>query len=532
MQFRPLFGLVCLVALVLFGAVAATVFAVAAQGPARQTSLLIPYTEFEWWLLDWQTNQVYCRLFIEHEGLPTISEVANSCSAELANAWFYTPMCKTAFGCKGVYAFLFASQAKQKQVILELPPPTIWVSLEGCDPHPPENLCQRIPILVLTGEEPIHEHEIVSIEGTYDGLPFRCNGSICKLPLQPTPLLGVHIEFWAQSSFGDASEVFFAEVRVIDTGVNPTPGASGWYVDVISSQWTGEPLASCARIWEAFPPIGPVPGWLSTPENFQLLASDNPYYYLAGRMIAQGLVDAAACPGGGLLPNGYADTCGLETARPLVEAWQNQFDHRIVETSTETGIPAQLLKNLFAQESQFWPGVFRVPYEFGLGQITDNGADSMLLWNPGFYAQFCPLVLSQGACDLGYLKLGDKERAILRGALALQAHSDCADCPTGIDLTNVNFSISLFANALQSNCAQVSRTIYNATNSMAGRVASYEDLWRFTIANYHAGSGCTAYAIHLAWVNRSSNQITWEEVAQYFTEPCKSAVPYVEKITK
>ena len=51
------------------------------------------------------------------------------------------------------------------------------------------------------------------------------------------------------------------------------------------------------------------------------------------------------------------------------------------------------MKNLFAQESQFWPGMFRVPYEFGLGQITDQGADAIFMWNPVFFQQFCPLVL-------------------------------------------------------------------------------------------------------------------------------------------
>jgi len=271
---------------------------------------------------------------------------------------------------------------------------------------------------------------------------------------------------------------------------------------------------------------------LSTPDSFQLLASDEAYYYLAGRLIAQGLVDASLCFTGGLLPNGYADACGLEAARPLVQAWQNQFDARIIEVARETGVPGQLMKNLFAQESQFWPGIFRVPYEFGLGQLTDQGVDSILLWKPEFFEQFCPLILSEDTCALGYLNIGEKEQAILRGALALQARSDCEDCPTGIDLSNVNFSVMLFANTLQANCAQVARTIYTASSKMAGRVSSYEDLWRFTIANYHAGPGCVSFAIHQAWDSRSSDELTWEKAATFFTEPCKSAVPYVEQITK
>ncbi len=270
--------------------------------------------------------------------------------------------------------------------------------------------------------------------------------------------------------------------------------------------------------------------WLTTPESFELLASDEPYYYLAGRLITQGLVDASSCASGGLLPNGYADTCGLELARPLVEEWQNQFDNRIIEVAKETSVPAQLMKNLFAQESQFWPGIFRVPYEFGLGQITDKGVDSVFLWTPDFFNQFCPLVLAEDACAGGYLNLDPKSQGILRGALALQAKADCKDCPKGIDLSNVNFTVTLFANTLQANCAQITRTIYTATNSIAGSVSTYEDLWRFTIANYHAGPGCVSYAIHLAWQN--TGQLTWDQVSTFFTEPCQGVVPYVDQITK
>jgi len=129
-----------------------------------------------------------------------------------------------------------------------------------------------------------------------------------------------------------------------------------------------------------------------------MIATEAPYYYLAGRLISGGLIDVSECASGGLLPNGYADVCGLEKANPLLTEWQNQFDNSIIEVAKKQ-IPAQLLKNLFAQESQFWPGVFRVPLEFGLGQITDNGADSVLLWNESFYNQFCPLVFAQETCD-------------------------------------------------------------------------------------------------------------------------------------
>ncbi len=74
--------------------------------------------------------------------------------------------------------------------------------------------------------------------------------------------------------------------------------------------------------------------------------------------------------------------CGLEAAHEAVNAWQNQFDSLILEVATDTGVPAQMLKNLFARESQFWPGTALPGGDTGLGQITDLGADTTLMWNP------------------------------------------------------------------------------------------------------------------------------------------------------
>lgn len=505
---------------------------VVAQSPSRQTTIVVSYTEYEYWLIRWSNNQILCRILVDHEGLPTADEVLLYCGAVLYLEWQNTPSCLKAnpSNCEGLYLHLVSFRPQTREVMVELPPPVVWVNLEGCTPIPPENRCSQIPFLLLSGEEPLPNEAITAIRGTYAGDPFVCDGAVCRLALRPTPAEGVQVEFWAESSYGDSSKRYTAQVRVVDTGVTPVPGAGGWYVDVISSQWVGARIASCARTWQAFPPVGAPPAWLSTPDSSEFLASDAPYYYLAGRLIAQGLVDVSECPTGGMLPNGYADACGLEKARPMVESWQNQFDDRIIQASKESGIPAQLLKNLFAQESQFWPGVFRVPREFGLGQVTEKGVDAILLWNKSFYEQFCPLVLAEDACRKGYLLLQPEDQAILRGALALQAKADCPTCPTGIDLSNTEFSVGLFANMLQANCEQVGQIVYTATRSIAGSVSTYEDLWRFTVANYHAGPGCVSYAIHQAW--QSGAGLSWDQVSTRFTEPCQGVVPYVEKITQ
>jgi hypothetical protein len=510
----------------------------AEEQPGRQTTIVIPIIEYEWWLLSWQDNEIVCRVLTEHEGLPSGDDVLKACGAEVQAEWMSTPSCnKITEGkgkissCPGLYLLQISSQPKEKKVVIDLPPAKAWVSLDGCTPIPPENLCERLPNLLLEGEEPLPNERITSIEGTINGTPFACDGATCPLTLSTTTRDGVTVEFWANSSFGDSSPHYTAQVRVIDAGVSLVPGGGGWYVDVLSSQWRGAPLASCSQVWGAFPPVAGSVSWLKSPKQPTLLTSDDAYYYLAGRLIVQGIVDASHCSSAGLLPNGYADACGLEAAAPQVMAWQNQFDARIVQVSKETGVPAQLMKNLFAQESQFWPGVFKVPYEFGLGQITDKGADTILIWNPTFYAQFCPLVLTQEACDKGYLHLPSETQAMLRGALAVKAKADCPTCEAGVDLNNASFNITLFAQTLTASCDQVAQIVYNATAATPGAVSSYEDLWRFTLANYHAGPGCVSYAIHAAWTSNGV-KLLWDEVAGQFTEACQGVVPYVEKITQ
>lgn len=525
----------CLIVLIVLGGLATRGGTVTAQGANRHTTIVVPFTEYQWWLLRWSDSQIVCTILTDHDGLPTSQEVLKACGETIQQEWLSTPPCKHSendnanFGCKGLYLHLVSTQPKQREIIIELPSPIVYVNLEGCSPQPPENFCSTIPSLLLIGEEPLPNERVIAISGTFAGQPFTCPGSVCKLPLRSTPMEGVTVEFKAGSSYGDTSETFTALVRVVDSGIGAAPGSSGWYVDVISSQWVGPPIASCSRIWQAFPPAGPPPTWLSTPQSFELLASGEPYFYLAGRLIAQGVVDASACSSGGLLPNGYADACGLEAAKPVILDWQNQFDKSIIQVAQQTGVPAQLMKNLFAQESQFWPGVFRVPFEFGLGQITDQGADSLLYWNTTFFDQFCPLMLAEDTCAKGYLGLTPEQQALLRGAAATMANADCPTCPAGISLAHANFSISLFAQTLQANCAQVGQTILTATELIPGQVSTYEDLWRLTVANYHAGSGCVSFAIHQAW--QTTGTVTWETVSSRFTEACKGAVPYVNKIS-
>jgi hypothetical protein len=500
----------------------------------RHTELVISVIEYEWWIIRWQDNQILCRLFIDHDDLPSGQEIFSSCGRAVYDLWTATSPCPASEGtpqqCPGVYMHQVSSRPAEQVIPVELPSPSVWVTLSGCVPTVPDNRCPQIPGLLLTGEEPLPNEHITAIHARMNGQTFTCQAETCEIPLRPTPLAGITVEFWADSSYGDSSPRYTALVRVIDSGVAGTPGAGGWYVDVISTQWRGPTLESCVQTWQAFPPVGEPPQWLSTPEFPELLATDEPYQFLAGRLITRGVVNASDCPQGGVMPNGYANSCGLERARPFVQEWQNQFDSKIIEVALETGVPAQLMKNLFGQESQFWPGVFNGLEHMGLGHITEKGADALLLWNRSFFEQFCPLVLDESNCQRGYLGLGSDEQAILRGAVALQAKAECPECPAGIDLTHANFTIELFAQTLLANCEQVAQVVYNASNRIPGAVSSYEDLWKFTLANYHAGPGCLSFAVHSAWAR--GERLTWPNVASYLTPACQGVITYVDNIAR
>ncbi len=242
-------------------------------------------------------------------------------------------------------------------------------------------------------------------------------------------------------------------------------------------------------------------------------------------------MDVSACDDGGLLPDGAASPCGLNAARDSVALWQNRFDVLILQVARESDVPAQLLKNLFSRESQFWPGVFRESEDVGLGQITDGGADTALLWNPTFYNEFCPLVLDASLCNAyGYSKLKKNYQQMLRGALIGSVDATCETCPLGIDISKADFSVALFGRTLLANCEQAGKLVANVTGKPAGASVSYEDLWRFTLVNYNAGSGCLGDALEKAGAEKID--LNWENISSRLDTGCKAAIQYVEDIAK
>ncbi len=501
-------------------------------GPDRVVPITVDFTAYTWWLAEWDTNKVACSVVVDHKGQPTLGDVYKNCDLDIYLQFKGQPPCYVPAhnGCQGYYIYLVKTSQSQRVITVTLPPPKVWLSLEGCDAvtKAGTSICETVPILVLKGEEPLPNQHILRIEGTLDGKPFTCDAT-CKLKLAPTTPTGAALEFWAWSSYGDSSQVFGAQVRVALSKVK-NPDSPSWYIDVLSSQWKGVRVASCSAIWQSFPPVGGPPAWLSTPQDASDLSSDIPYNYLSANLILQGAVDASACPDGGLLPDGGANTCGQEAARPAVDRWQNQFDTLILNTTEDTGVPAQLLKNLFARESQFWPGVFKASTDVGLGQLTENGADTTLLWNPSFFGSYCPLALSAERCSKGYVHLKPGEQQLLRQALVGSVDAKCDKCSLGIDLSRASFGVGVFAHTLLASCEQTAQVIYNTVGQSAGEVASYEDLWKLTLVNYNAGPGCLSLVVNDAW--NKDHQLTWDTLSTHFTKVCAPAKGYVNDISK
>ena len=285
-----------------------------------------------------------------------------------------------------------------------------------------------------------------------------------------------------------------------------------------------------STLWNSKVAASNLPIWLSVPGGSRYLATDIPLVLLAGHLISTQLVDASTCPSGGLLGNGAANPCGMQTARPTVVSWQNQFDSIIYQVALQYQIPPLVLKRLFIQESQFWPATQGGLYgENGLGHITELGADTLLYWNQDFYNSLCTTVYSSLTCSAGYFRLAPRDQAILRGAVIRQVRVDCPDCASGVDIEKAAKTIPVFAQALVANANQIEQVLYSFTASSARDVSSYEDLWRFTLANYNGGVGCFKNAVRNSL--RQGNALRWELVAGYFSTDCRNVLEYVDHLT-
>ena len=72
--------------------------------------------------------------------------------------------------------------------------------------------------------------------------------------------------------------------------------------------------------------------------------------------------------------------------------------------------------------------------------------------------------------------------------------------------------------------------VQEITGQVPGRVSTYEDMWKLTLVNYNAGSGCLSDAVKFTQLD--GQDLTWENVSAHLPVSCQGAVDYVNDIAK
>ncbi len=85
--------------------------------PRRQESIIISYTEYAWWLVHWQNNNLACEINVDHEGKPTGPEIYQQCGNKIYDLWRISDPCPLADSgeqgqCGGMYLLLSGSEQK------------------------------------------------------------------------------------------------------------------------------------------------------------------------------------------------------------------------------------------------------------------------------------------------------------------------------------------------------------------------------------------------------------------------------------
>ncbi len=465
------------------------------------------------WQLSWWSNgEAVCDMYVAHDKQPSPQEILDNCGYENYLNWTTTPPCQAAVDggdlslCRGMFIGYRGKDQHMVKELVELPQASIRVEAVNCDPW---GWCGDRAVMNFIGEEPLKDHRITGVHVRIGSSEKTCDQTSCEFRMPVTDENGVWVEYWATSDFGDESEhATFLLRNVPDENQNDL-----YRLDVLGAGWdAGAPAG--AALWEVLPALdSPEASALEQPLSAGYLTTTNRYLYLAGHLIQSGVVDGSTCSGYGLLENRTANPCGEKLAAEKVLEWQNQYDQQIYEAALKHNVPARLLKAIIAQETQFWPYPV-APYELGLGRITENGADMLLTWNIADYLQVCLSVFTEDRCSAGYPNLYPAEQSMLRGIMLSEVGTDQ--------------EMDLLASTLLASARQANQLIKNTTGQPVSAVATYEEMWKLTVANYHGGSGCVGTAMQTAWDN--GQDMTWDKISPNLLGDCQGAAGYVESV--
>ncbi len=384
----------------------------------------------------------------------------------------------------------------------KIPIPSLYITVSA-----PEALVTS-PFVTIVAQEPLSDAKIYAVYGSFRDQPFRCEGGACRIVVLESGRLTVR----ARSTLGDESQEFTFSVDVTQS--------DGLYLVRVVKNSPLETGDACNQAWINVNAGGST--WAqNSATTVEELHTENTLFLLAARLIQNGMVDASMCPNGGLYNNKSANACGIDASRKAVVEWQNRFDPVILAAARDVGIPAKILKSLIEQESQFWPGNVRSEYfEYGLGQITEQGTDVGLRWDQSLYGAVCDGLLYK--CDGFYASQSDFSQATLRGGLMRWFDATCPTCEYGVDIAKAERSIKPLAQIIRANCYQVGYIMEKRVPQ-----AEYDTLWKFTLLSYHAGYQCLDDAVGKA--SRTDNPLTWEGVAFYLND-CPGGAYYIDEL--
>ena len=467
-----------------------------------------------WTLKAWVDSKELCEVYRQDEEQPTGEDIQAYCGLKIYDEWVSAAPC-TSFiesgatsACTGSYLTYQGYFYRDYNTYEPAPKSESRYLMPNCTLG---QWCSQKPLITFTGTEPMPGYEIKEVHVIMGGRQYDCNnGDTCELNLPLTTNQGVFAEYWVVSSFGDESEHQTAHIRNLYRGEN----GGQYLVDILSAEnMPYNQLDYAALTWDIFPEYAHPNGILFTiPQSELDLATSHHLYILAGKLIFTGKVDASTCVQNGLLDNSNANTCGEEKTYQAGLDSQNQYDRQLVEAGSKYGIPPRVVKAIITQESQFWPEP-GIQFEYGLGCLSEYGVDVMLNWDTEIFLNTCTKQYKEDECAAGYASMTDDERAMVRG-LALR--------PVGTDQ-----EIDLITRVIRANVTQVDQTIRGLVDQPLATVTTYEDLWDFTIANYHAGNNCIATGIKT--LVDSEIPITFENYCALPTG-CPTACLYVERV--